>query len=161
MTYEYISPIGKIYITSNGEAITEIELFSHSGMLSDTADEVIKDTVRWLDCYFSGGVPDFMPRCEPSGSEFALSVLSECAKIKYGETRTYGDIANIVSKKSGKKPCARAVGGALNRNPIPILIPCHRVVGRNGRMVGFAYGVDVKSALLALESEKARNATSG
>jgi len=152
MTVEYTSPIGKLYITSDDGFLTRIEFFYTEETISPYTDEAaLKETVRWLDCYFSGGVPDFTPRFKLSGSEFSEAVLSECTRIGYGDTRTYGDIAVSVAKKLKRKPCARAVGDALNKNPIPIIIPCHRVIGKNGAMVGFAPGIDVKIRLLKLE----------
>ena len=154
MTVEYISPIGKLYITSDGECLTEIEFFSSAHEVSAFSDKVIEETFRWLDLYFSHIVPDFTPSLKLMGSDFSRAVLSECANIGYGETNTYGDIAKKVAERLGKNPCARAVGGALNRNPIPIVIPCHRVIGKNNEMVGFAFGVDVKVKLLMHEKYK-------
>lgn len=151
MTYRYKSPIGDLYITSDGKFLTRIEFFSSASEISEDKDNVIGDTVRWLDVYFSHSVPDFTPRYKLCVSEFSQAVLNECAHIGYGEICTYGDIAKRVSSALGKNPCARAVGGALNRNPIPIIIPCHRVIGCKRSPVGFAPGVDVKLGLLAHE----------
>ena len=154
MTVEYISPIGKIYVTSDGEYLTEIEFFTSSHEVTNSSDNVTEETIRWLDLYFSGIAPDFTPKLKLSGSDFSRAVLSECAKLKYGEICTYGDIAKKIAAAFQKKPCARAVGGALNRNPVPIIIPCHRVIGKNNNMVGFAPGVETKIKLLELEGYK-------
>ena len=106
---------------------------------------------RWLDIYFSGSEPNFTLPLAPKGSEFRRSVWKELLRIPYGETASYGEIAKRVETKTGRKTSARAVGGAVGHNPISIMIPCHRVVGSDGSITGYAGGIDKKIKLLELE----------
>ena len=154
MTYQaqYDSPLGMLTITSNGESLKELRF-------SDTPIEVTSPTVpileeirRWLDCYFNGEKPDHTPQVAPFGTLFQRRVWFELMDIPYGQTTTYGDIARRIGCKS-----AQAVGGAVGRNPIAIIIPCHRVVGSDGSLTGYAYGFERKSQLLLLESGKRIN----
>ena len=113
---------------------------------------VLTDTEAWLRAYFAGARPD--PREIPlrtQGSEFEQAVWAMLREIPCGQTTTYGALAQALARKSGKPACAQAVGGAVGRNPISILIPCHRVLGRNGSLTGYAGGVEKKAALLRLE----------
>jgi len=103
--------------------------------------------VRELDGYFAGEVKDFSARLDLNGTEFQMRVWSKLLKVKYGTVRTYGWLANAV----GNPDAARAVGGALNRNPVPIIVPCHRIVGASGSLGGYACGLDIKRRLLELE----------
>jgi methylated-DNA-[protein]-cysteine S-methyltransferase len=106
----------------------------------------------WLDCYFSGREPDFMPPLMPKGSPFQKSIWNILCKIPYGQTTTYGEIANpYEAQNNGKRTSPRAVGGAVGHNPISIIIPCHRVVGAGGSLTGYAGGIDKKIQLLQLE----------
>ena len=102
---------------------------------------------RWLDLYFAGQAPDLAPRLRPEGTAFQHRVWQELMKIPYGETATYGAIARRVGCRS-----AQAVGQAIGRNPIAIIIPCHRVVGAEGRLTGYAYGVERKRRLIEMEA---------
>ncbi len=102
-----------------------------------------------LTAYFDGALKDFDLALNPGGTEFQLQVLSELQKIPYGTTTSYGDIA----RRIGRPKAVRAVGAANGRNPIPIIIPCHRVVGSNGALTGFGGGLPTKVALLRLELE--------
>ena len=99
--------------------------------------------------YFAGDRKDFDLPLNVSGTEFQVQVLEELQRIPYGETRSYGDIA----KRIGRPKAMRAVGAANGRNPIPIIIPCHRVIGSGGDLTGFGGGLDTKEALLRLEAE--------
>ena len=102
----------------------------------------LTEAKRWLDIYFAGKEPDFLPPLHPTGSAFRQSVWEILLKIPYGQTITYGDIANM---------SAQAVGGAVGHNEISVIIPCHRVVGANGSLTGYAGGIDKKIKLLKLE----------
>jgi methylated-DNA-[protein]-cysteine S-methyltransferase len=117
------------------------------------------ETVRkWLDIYFSGREPDFMPPLMPKGSPFQKSVWNNLCKIPYGQTTTYGEIAKRPDPENkGKRASARAVGGAVGHNPISIIIPCHRVIGKNGNLTGYAGGIGVKINLLQLEGIHIKN----
>ena len=119
---------------------------------------VFRETRRWLDEYFCGREPDFMPPCRIDGlTQFRKDVIDAMLKIPFGETATYGDIAAEIAKKHGmKKMSAQAVGGAVGWNPICIIIPCHRVIGANGALVGYGGGIKNKIALLEHERGLAR-----
>lgn len=109
-------------------------------------------TRRWLDIYFSGHEPDFMPPVHMIGSEFRRCVWELLLQIPYGTTVTYGDLARQVARRRGlRRMSAQAVGGAVGHNEISIIVPCHRVVGTNGSLTGYAGGMDKKRRLLELE----------
>ncbi len=109
---------------------------------------------KWLDIYFSGTEPDFTPPFILNTTPFRKAVLDILLTIPYGETVAYGDIAKRISKQFNiPVMSAQAVGGAVAHNPISIIIPCHRVVGANGSLTGYAGGIDKKAALLALEKK--------
>lgn len=109
-------------------------------------------TRRWLDIYFSGHEPDFMPPVHMIGSEFRRCVWELLLRIPYRTTVTYGDLARQVARRRGlRRMSAQAVGGAVGHNEISIIVPCHRVVGTNGSLTGYAGGVDKKRRLLELE----------
>lgn len=144
----YNSPIGPITFTSDGEALSGLS-FCHT-KATDTIDsiEIFHKTRCWLDLYFSGRQPDFIPPIKPIGTAFQLRVWQALLEIPYGETTTYGALASRLGCRS-----AQAVGQAVGRNPIAIIVPCHRVVGSDGIMTGYAYGLERKEYLLALESK--------
>lgn len=119
----------------------------------EATDKTMRATVQWLDKYFAGQrpQPQELP-LQPKGSEFRQSVWQELLKIPYGETVTYGAIARVIAAERGLKTMsAQAVGGAVGHNPISIIIPCHRVMGGNGSLTGYAGGVDKKLWLLQHE----------
>ena len=110
---------------------------------------VLTETARWLDVYFSGKDPDILPPLHPQGSPFRQAVWNILLTIPRGQTMTYGEIARRLGVRS-----AQAVGGAVGHNPISILIPCHRVVGSDGSLTGYAGGFDRKTRLLQLEGAR-------
>ncbi|MDO4281848.1 MAG: methylated-DNA--[protein]-cysteine S-methyltransferase, partial [Peptococcaceae bacterium] len=116
---------------------------------------VLAQARRWLEAYFDGQSPEALPplpALAPQGTSFQKSVWEILRTIPYGQTVTYGDIAARIAAERGlKSMAAQAVGHAVAKNPISILIPCHRVVGKNGSLTGYAGGIDKKIALLALE----------
>ncbi len=151
----YASPLGAILLASDGAALVGLwfEGQKHFGRGLGPAREnsglpVLAQAARWLDIYFSGREPDFAPPLNPRGTAFEKSVWAELAKIPFGQTATYGEIAARLGLPCG---AARAVGGAVGRNPISLIVPCHRVVGANGRLTGYAGGIERKRWLLALE----------
>lgn len=110
-------------------------------------------TKKWLDMYFGGEIPHFLPPLALQGSSFALLVWQELLKICYGSTTTYATMATKIAQQRGlAKMSAQAIGGALKNNPISIIIPCHRVIGANGSLIGYAGGVEKKKILLGLEN---------
>ncbi len=149
----YITPdnFDNIILESDGKYLTRLE-FSKEEIPSSN-EEVFAEVEKWLDVYFSGTKPAFTPKFKVTGvSDFCLSVLEEIKDIPFGELYTYGDIAQNIAKKRGiNKMSAQAVGGALHRNPICLIIPCHRVIGKNNSLVGFGGGLNNKLNLLKLE----------
>lgn len=115
-------------------------------------DKILGETKKWLDLYFSGKDPDFIPPIKFRGTEFRRDVWKILLEIPYGETLTYKDIANkLVASGKYERMSAQAVGGAVGHNPISIIIPCHRVVGTSGSLTGYAGGLHRKVRLLELE----------
>ena len=111
-------------------------------------------TIMWLDQYFNGQKPFITPPIQLEGTEFRKSVWSVLQTISYGETTTYGEIGKKIAEKQGKdKMSAQAVGGAVGHNPISIIIPCHRVIGSNGKLTGYAGGIERKKYMLDLEAK--------
>ena len=157
--YKYISPIGIITLSSNGTALTGLwfdgqKYFAQT--LSEPYEEnllpVFEDTIKWLDIYFSGEIPDFTPELYVHSTPFRKAVYDILLTIPYGQTMTYGEISENLAHQMGKKIIsAQAVGGAVGHNPISIIIPCHRVVGVDGSLTGYAGGIDRKRFLLELE----------
>ena len=155
----YSSPIGAITISSNGNALTGLwfngQKYFAATLSADYKKEnlpIFTEAKRWLDVYFSGSKPDFTPQLKLNGSPFRMAVWQILLSIPYGQTITYGAIAQQLAKKNGKaKMSAQAVGGAVGHNPISIIVPCHRVVGTNGSLTGYAGGIDKKIKLLELE----------
>lgn len=151
---QYQSPIGVITLVSDGSSLTEVRLIQPpTPYLSNSHNlQVFADTFRWLDLYFSGRKPDFTPSLNPKGSSFQQKVWCELLAIPYGHTTSYGAIAKRLNCRS-----AQAVGQAVHRNPIAIIIPCHRVIGSDGSLTGYAAGLEIKQQLLTLErSEKGK-----
>ena len=155
-TAHYNSPLGGITLTSDGMALTGL-YFDGERDFPDLSPGRKKDlplfgeVMRWLDLYFAGKEPDFSPTLNPTGTAFQMSVWAILRTIPYGETTNYGAIAKRLEKKTGKRMSAQAVGGAVGRNPISIIVPCHRVIGANGSLTGYAGGLDKKEYLLELE----------
>ena len=158
-TWHYKSPMGDITMAGEEHALTGLwfdgQKYFAAGMPGECAEEetpVFKEARRWLDTYFDGKEPDFTPPLSPQGSPFRMTVWDILLKIPYGETITYGRISEIMAKKMGRENMsAQAVGGAVGHNPISIIIPCHRVVGKGGSLTGYAGGIDRKIGLLVLE----------
>ncbi len=113
---------------------------------------VFRDTCRWLDTYFGGEVPDFVPPLEVQDTKFRLEVWDMLKTIPYGQSTTYGKIARAIAEKRGmERMSAQAVGNAVGSNPVVIIIPCHRVLGSDGKLTGYSGGIERKRALLELE----------
>ena len=157
--HAYQSPIGPLYIVSDGISLAKL-CFDDPKPASVTAaesdscpDQVIRDTIRWLDIYFSGKVPDFTPKISLNGTSFQKEVWDILLTIPYGHTVSYGEIAAMIAEKRGiLRMSAQAVGNAVGKNPIPIIVPCHRVIGSDGSLTGYAGGLDRKIYLLSLEN---------
>ena len=155
-TSHYASPLGGMTLTSDGIALTGLYFDGERDFPDLSAAHkkdlpVFGEVMRWLDLYFAGKEPDFMPPLAPVGTTFQQAVWEILKTIPYGEITTYGAIAKQLEKDTGRRMSAQAVGGAVGRNPISILIPCHRVIGANGSLTGYAGGLDKKEYLLELE----------
>ncbi|MGI6688404.1 MAG: methylated-DNA--[protein]-cysteine S-methyltransferase [Christensenellales bacterium] len=152
------SPLGELTLASDGEYITGLwmEGQKHFGaaLKPDAQSKplpVFDLAVAWLERYFAGDNPGSLPPLAPQGSPYQQAVWQALLAIPRGQTASYGDIARQLSAASGKASSPRAVGSAVGCNPISILIPCHRVVGKDGRLTGYAGGIQRKRQLLALE----------
>ena len=154
-TATYTSSLGPIVIESDGEAITSLRFCreqnsatqgEYAPKATTTPPPIIAETLQWLDEYFAGKRPCNMPRLHPQGTAFQKRVWQALLTIPYAQTKTYGEIAQMVDCRS-----AQAVGQAVGRNPIALIIPCHRVIAANGQIGGYAYGIKIKKRLLELE----------
>ncbi len=157
---EYISPVGKILLSSDGKNLTGLWIENQKYFKSTLCGEyekrkipVLEKAILWLEKYFSGENPEIDFEIKPKGSGFRQAVWNILSQIPYGETITYGEIAKRIEKETGKRASAQAVGGAVGHNPISIIIPCHRVVGADGGLTGYAGGIDKKKYLLSLERQ--------
>ena len=161
MTYtqHYDSPLGGILLAADEIGLIGLwfdgeKYFADNLPAAYTEREtpVLVETKRWLNVYFAGKEPDFLPPLHPVGSAFRQDVWNILLQIPYGQTTTYGEIARQLAEKQGlPRMSAQAVGGAVGHNEISIIIPCHRVVGTNGSLTGYAGGIDKKMKLLELE----------
>lgn len=161
MTYiqHYDSPLGGILLAADEIGLTGLWFEGQKYFARDLSDErteqetpVLTEARRWLDIYFTGKEPDFTPPLHPVGSAFRRSVWEILLQIPYGQTTTYGEIARQLAEKQGlARMSAQAVGGAVGHNEISVIIPCHRVVGTNGSLTGYAGGIHKKEQLLELE----------
>ena len=148
---KYASPLGEIVLAAEGDALIGLWFSgqAHFGAGLRGAEDgdcaVLREAKAWLDDYFAGKAPETLPKLRPRGTDFQQRVWAELLRIPRGETATYGALA----EKLGSH--ARAVGGAVGRNPISIMIPCHRVVGKDGSLTGYAGGTWRKEALLQIE----------
>ncbi len=153
----YSSPMGELILAGDENGLTGLWFTGakYFGGLPDCEERelpLFSEVRRWLDIYFSGKEPDFTPPIQLSGTDFQLSVWEELLKIPYGKTVTYGELARIIARKKGvDRMSAQAIGGAVGRNKISIIVPCHRVVGADGSLTGYAGGLDKKIALLKIE----------
>ena len=155
----YDSPLGGILLAADETGLTGLWFDGQKYFASDLPAErveqntpALSEAKRWLDIYFTGKEPDFMPPLHPIGSAFRRSVWDILLRVPYGQTTTYGEIARQLAEKQGRpRIAAQAVGGAVGHNKISIIIPCHRVVGTNGSLTGYAGGIDKKVKLLEWE----------
>lgn len=152
-TQRYVSPLGGVTLAADGEALTGLWFDGQRHFASTLSPEheerevsVLSEAAAWLDCYFAGREPDFTPPLRLKGTAFQRAVWELLLTVPYGKTTSYGELAARLGNAS-----ARAVGGAVGRNPVSLIVPCHRVLGRDGGLSGYAGGVDKKRWLLKLE----------
>lgn len=141
------SPIGILGLIAEDDHLVEVLFEGLPKGMEESDSKVLQETEKQLNEYFAGERTTFELPLQLDGTEFQLAVWAELQQIPYGETASYGEIANRI----GNPKAVRAVGGANNKNRIPIIIPCHRVIGKNGSMVGFGGGLETKTFLLELE----------
>lgn len=158
-TTTYQSPLGELLLAADEIGLTGI-WFDGGKYFADGLDTehekgklpVLETTKSWLDIYFAGREPDFTPELHMIGSPFRLRVWKHLSEIPYGETVSYGEIAKKIAGEMGiERMSAQAVGGAVGHNPVSIIVPCHRVIGADGSLTGYAGGLDKKVRLLTLE----------
>lgn len=155
----YDSPLGRIRMAADEIGLTVLcfegakyDADRMPAKCLEQETEILSAGKRWLDLYFGGQKPDFLPPLHPNGSAFQMTVWDILLEIPYGKTVSYEEIARKIAEKRGiSRMSAQAVGGAVGRNPIAIIIPCHRVVGSDGSLTGYAGGLDKKIKLLELE----------
>ena len=155
----YESPIGKLLLSADGTGLTglwfEGQKYYGAGITENPAfreNAHICDAADWLDSYFSGLIPKNTPKLHMQGTEFRTSVWKLLLEIPYGKTTTYGELAaKLAAVNNSGRISARAAGGAVGHNPISIIVPCHRVIGADGTLTGYAGGIERKEYLLRLE----------
>lgn len=154
-TQRYASPLGGLLLAADEQGLIGLWFDGarhFAANLPEAREEkrtpILDETARWLDDYFSGGQPDFTPPLHLIGSAFRLRVWARLLEIPYGQTTTYGALAK---RLNAGRMSAQAVGGAVGHNPISIIVPCHRVVGTNGSLTGYAGGLERKIRLLEIE----------
>ena len=158
-TNKYSSPLGEMLMAADDTGLTGLWFMGQKyfALYLDREHKekdlpVFRDTKHWLDIYFSGKEPDFTPALHPAGSTFRQAVWQILLQIPYGQTMTYGEIAKKMTQMhDAPHMSAQAVGSAVGHNEVSIIIPCHRVVGTNGSLTGYAGGMEKKVALLKLE----------
>lgn len=159
--YTYESPLGTMIMLGTLSYLTDLFFIDEDYAPSYDDAEYIEQltgpfevTIMWLDQYFNGKKPFITPPIQLEGTEFRKSVWSILQTIPYGKTTTYGDIGKEIANQQGKdRMSAQAVGGAVGHNPISIIIPCHRVIGSNGKLTGYAGGIERKKYMLDLEAK--------
>lgn len=144
--YKYNSIIGDIFISADENFLLSVQFVNHN-FIENKENKIIRQTIKQLDEYFRGKRKKFELPLNPKGTEFQKKVWQQLMNIPYGKTSTYKDIATLI----GNTNASRAVGNANNKNPIAIIIPCHRVIGSNNKLTGYAGGLDKKEKLLNLE----------
>ncbi|HEY4533292.1 MAG TPA: methylated-DNA--[protein]-cysteine S-methyltransferase [Fusobacterium sp.] len=149
---KYISPVADLYLVEERGQLIEISFhrLEHQEEMEEKRTELLEEVERQLQEYFAGRLQHFDLPLHPQGTEFQKKVWKALMSIPYGETRSYGEIA----KRIGNEKAVRAVGGANHVNPISIVIPCHRVIGKNGTLTGYGGGLKIKETLLTLERKK-------
>ena len=163
--YRYASPLGGITLAGDGEALTGLWFEGGKYCGADFAAwweekelPLFQTTVHWLDEYFCGKEPAFVPPLRLEGTSFQKAVWQLLLAVPYGSTCTYGDLAVQLARQRGlTRMAAQAVGGAVGRNPIALIVPCHRVIGADGSLTGYAGGLEKKRYLLELERKGRRS----
>ncbi len=160
------SPVGSVTVASDGVALIGLWIDGQKyfeATLGETEQRpdlpILKEAHAWLDRYFAGEQPGPIPAVAPRGTAFRQRVWTMLANIPYGQLTTYGELAKRIEEETGSRTSARAVGGAVGHNPISVILPCHRVVGADGSLTGYAGGLEKKIALLKIEGVDMSNLT--
>ena len=168
-TCHFESPLGPLTAASDGENLTGLwfdgQKYFAAGLDPEHVEKnlpVFEETGRWLGLYFKGEIPDCVPPLRLKGTAFQKAVWEILLTIPYGETMTYGEIARKIASAQGlARMSAQAVGGAVGHNPVSLIVPCHRVVGADGSLTGYAGGVERKRRLLMIEKRGAKEVEAG
>ena len=168
-TCHFESPLGPLTAASDGENLTGLwfdgQKYFAAGLDPEHEEKnlpVFEETGRWLGLYFRGEIPDFVPPLRLKGTAFQMAVWEILLTIPYGETMTYGEIARKLAREQGlARMSAQAVGGAVGHNPVSLIVPCHRVVGADGGLTGYAGGVERKRRLIMIEKRGAKEVEAG
>lgn len=150
----YVSSLGQITMAAEGDALTGLWFTrENEEQVAMQQAQIFSETRRWLDAYFAGEKPGFIPNLKLRGTAFRKIVWDILCTVPYGETTTYGRVAAEAARRMGKaRMSAQAAGGAVGHNPICLIIPCHRILGADGSLTGYAEGLWRKKALLELEA---------
>ena len=147
----YGSPLGNILLAADDEGLTTLDFTEKKDAISHN-HPILREAARWLDIYFSGQNPGFTPPLHLLGTPFQTEVWRLLLDIPFGKTTTYGALAKEIARRRGvRRMSAQAIGGAVGRNPVALIVPCHRVIGADGSLTGYAGGLDKKASLLSLE----------
>ena len=149
------TPVGRLALSASEEALVELSFLTGNikridFTSSELAEAQVEKAAAWLKDYFLGAKPDYAGQLDLSGTEFQRAVWKEISKIKFGETLTYGEIAVRI----GRPKASRAVGAAVGANPIPVIVPCHRVMGTGGKITGYSGGDGIPTKRKLLRHEK-------
>jgi len=139
-----------LQLTATKSALVSIKFIDDNFNIKENSNDIIDDTIFQLNKYFDGKLKQFTIPLNFTGTDFQIKVWNKLINIPYGQTKSYSEIAQLINNKKA----VQAVGNANNKNPIPIIIPCHRVIGKNGKLVGYAGGLEIKQTLLAIENNK-------
>ena len=147
----YGSPLGNILLAADDEGVTTLDFTEKKDAVSRN-HPILREAAHWLDIYFSGKNPMFTPPLHLFGTPFRMEVWRLLLDIPFGKTTTYGALAKEIARRRGvRRMSAQAIGGAVGHNPVALIVPCHRVIGVDGSLTGYAGGLDKKAGLLSLE----------
>lgn len=152
--FYFESPLGTIVLKGDCEGLQELYFTDQITRKDNTVPGSLQEAVIWLQEYFDGKKPEWIPLLNIQGSPFLKSVLEITREIPYGMTSSYGELARKLQEKTGRRSSARAIGQAMHRNPVCLIVPCHRVIFSDGSLGGYAHGTEIKRALLSLEGQQ-------
>lgn len=159
--WRHATPLGEMVLAAEGEHLIGAWFVGQKHYASTLRNRAvcwqrtaaIDAAICWLDAYFAGKRPSWLPKLRLIGTPWQTAVWQHLQRIAYSETITYGAIAQAIAAESGRRVSAQAVGNAVGSNPLSLFVPCHRVIGYDGSLTGYAAGIDIKQALLKLEQQ--------